>query len=205
MENLIKRYPSLGTVSDEIKKALELIINTYENDGKLLLCGNGGSAADCDHIVGELMKSFKLKRPIDKEMALRLAEYGDDGLHLANVLERGLPAISLCEHNSLSSAYGNDRDAYAVFAQQVLGHGKSGDTLIALTTSGNSKNCVLAAIVAKSLGMNVISITGEGGGKISTLADIAIKLPEHETYLVQELTLPVYHYLCAKTEEHFFG
>ena len=124
---------------------------------------------------------------------------------LSVLLERGLPAISLCEHNSLSTAYANDRDPYAVFAQQLSVLGSHGDTLIVLTTSGNSKNCLYAATVAKAYGINVISITGESGGKISDLADVAIKLPEHETYLVQELTLPLYHYLCAALEKHFFS
>ncbi len=204
MDNLLKRYPALESVKNEISAALEILKSTYTQGGKLLVCGNGGSAADCDHIVGELMKCFKIKRPIKPEFAKKLAEMGEDGQTLASLLEAGLPAISLCEHNSLSTAYANDRDPYAVFAQQLSVLGNEGDTLIALTTSGNSKNCVYAATVARAKGMNVISITGCGGGKISALADVAIKLPEKETYLVQELTLPIYHYLCAELEKHFF-
>lgn len=205
MNELLKRYPALGAAEAEITAAFELLVKTYENGGKLLLCGNGGSAADCDHIVGELMKSFKLKRPIKPEFANCLKNMGDDGVMLTSFLEDGLPAISLCEHNSLSTAYANDRQPYAVFAQQLSVLGNEGDTLIALTTSGNSKNCIYAATVAKAKKINVISITGRGGGRIADLSDVAIRLPESETYLVQELTLPVYHYLCARLEKHFFG
>ena len=205
MEKLLKRYPALTEISDDIEKAVELLTDMYKNGGKLLCCGNGGSASDSEHIVGELMKCFKIKRPIKKELADALAEYGDDGAELAATLEAALPAISLCGHSALSTAYGDDRNAYMVFAQQVNGFGTEGDTLLALTTSGNSKNCLYAAMVAKSKGMKVIGITGAKGGKLSELADICIKVPETETYLVQELTLPVYHYICAKLEEIFFA
>ena len=205
MEKLLKRYPALEAVSEEIRTALSLLTETYKNGGKLLLCGNGGSASDCDHIVGELMKSFKTKRPIAPALKENLESLGEDGVYLAEALEAGLPAISLCEHNSLSTAYANDRAPDAVFAQQLSVLGNAGDTLIALTTSGNSRNCLLAAITAKAKGMNVISITGEGGGKIAGIADVAVRLPEKETYLVQELTLPVYHFLCAELEKHFFN
>lgn len=205
MEKLLKRYPALTEISDDIEKAVELLTDMYKNGGKLLCCGNGGSASDSEHIVGELMKCFKIKRPIKKELADALAEYGNDGAELAATLEAALPAISLCGHSALSTAYGNDRNAYMVFAQQVNGFGCKGDTLLALTTSGNSKNCLYAAMVAKAKGMKVIGITGAKGGKLSELADICIKVPETETYLVQELTLPVYHYICARLEEIFFA
>lgn len=204
MEKLLKRYPALEAVSEEIRTAFSLLKETYENGGKLLLCGNGGSAADCDHIVGELMKSFKAKRPIAPAIKENLENLGEDGVYLAEALEAGLPAISLCEHNSLSTAYANDRAPDAVFAQQLNVLGNKGDALLALTTSGNSRNCVLAAIAAKAKGLKVISITGESGGKIAELSDVTIKLPEKETYLVQELTLPVYHFLCAELEKYFF-
>ena len=205
MTDLISRYPALSKVAGEIESAYELLKNTYESGKKVLLCGNGGSAADCDHIAGELMKSFKIKRPISSALSEKLTAMGQDGVDLASLLEAGLPAISLCEHNSLSTAYANDRNPYAVFAQQLSVLGCEGDTLIALTTSGNSKNCLYAATVAKAKNMNVITVTGALGGKISALADVAIKLPETETYLVQELTLPLYHYLCAELEKYFFG
>ena len=134
-----------------------------------------------------------------------LNSMGEDGQFIAPLLERPMTAISLCEHNSLSTAYGNDRCSDSVFAQQLLGYGNEGDVLLALTTSGNSKNCVYAATLAKAMGIRVVSITGSEGGKIAALSDISIKLPEKETYLVQELTLPIYHYLCAELEDHFFG
>ena len=205
MENLIKRYPILNGVKEEITAAYELLRTTYANGGKLLLCGNGGSAADCDHIVGELMKSFKLKRPISDALASTLNDMGEDGRFVAPLLEKPLTAISLCEHNSLTTAYANDRYPDTVFAQQLLGYGKNGDVLLALTTSGNSKNCIYAATLAKAMGIRVISITGAKGGKITSLSDVSIKLPATETYLVQELTLPIYHHICAKLEKHFFG
>lgn len=205
MEQLLKRYPSLKVVEAEIRNAYETIKNAYKNGGKLLLCGNGGSAADCDHIVGELMKSFKMKRPVSAEFAEKLEGMGQIGAELAPLLERALPAISLCEHNSLTTAYSNDRSPYAVFAQQLFGYGKAGDVLIALTTSGNSKNCLYAATLAKTMGISVITVTGSRGGKISELADVSIKLPETETYLVQELTLPIYHYICAELEKYFYS
>ncbi len=204
MEKLLKRYPELMAVKGEMTDTRNLIIDTYEKGGKLLLCGNGGSAADCEHIAGELMKSFKRKRPIKTELAERLAAFGEDGERLAKTLECGLPAISLCGHPALSTAYANDRDPYMVYAQQINAMGREGDLLIALTTSGNSKNCLYAAMVAKAMGLKVVSITGEGGGKIAELSDICIRLPECETYLVQELTLPLYHYLCAEAEDHFY-
>lgn len=205
MNELLLRYPKLKSAENEIKAALKTLISVYENGGTLFVCGNGGSAADCDHIVGELVKSFKIKRPITAELEEKLINQGELGSSLAVLLERGLPAVSLCEHNSLSTAYANDRDPYAVFAQQLSVLGRKGDALIALTTSGNSQNCLYAATVAKAMGISVISITGENGGKISRIADVAMKLPETETYLVQELTLPVYHYLCAELEKHFFS
>ncbi len=204
MEKLIKRYPALECVKDKMLCARKMIINTYESSGKLLLCGNGGSASDCEHIAGELMKSFKRKRPISSELSEKLAQYGEDGIKLAETLECGLPAISLCGHSALSTAYANDRDPYMVFAQQINAMGAKGDLLITLTTSGNSKNCLFAAMIARAKGMKVISITGESGGKIAALSDICINLPEKETYLVQELTLPLYHYLCAEAEDYFF-
>lgn len=205
MEALIQRHPELSIVRDEITTALELFTAMYEKGGKLLVCGNGGSAADAEHIVGELMKSFRRKRPVSYKMKRCLSAYGADGEELSEKLEEALPAISLCSQNSLSTAYANDKNPYMVFAQMVNGLGKSGDMLLALTTSGNSRNCLLAAYTAKAKGMGVIAITGKKGGDISRIADVCIKIPEHETYLVQELTVPVYHFICDKLEESFFG
>ncbi len=204
MKNLLERYPDLAKVEEKILAARTLIIETYERGNKILLCGNGGSASDCEHIAGELMKSFKRKRPIDKKLAEKLRAQGELGEKLTDTLEAGLPAISLCGHPSLSTAYANDRVPVAVFAQQTSVLGCEGDLLWTMTTSGNSENCLLAATVAKAKGLNVLSITGEGGGRIAKHSDVCIALPEKETYLVQELTLPVYHYLCAEAEDHFF-
>ncbi len=205
MRSLLERYPALLPVRGDIEKALELLTETYRKGGKLLCCGNGGSASDCEHIVGELMKSFKLRRPLNPGFKEKLSQYGDEGAALARTLEGALPAVSLCGHSALSTAYANDRDPYMVFAQQVNGYGNKGDTLLILTTSGNSRNCLYAAYTAKAKDMQIISVTGEGGGRIAGLSDVCIALPERETYLVQELTLPVYHYICAKLEEAFFA
>ena len=205
LDGLIARYPALGAVRAELEGAFGALYGCYLNGGKLLICGNGGSAADSEHIVGELMKSFKMKRPIDGEIAVNLRKMGDCGIALAEKLEGALPAIALCGHTALSTAFGNDKDGFMIFAQQVYGYGNEGDALICLTTSGNSQNCVYAATVARAKGMKVIAVTGEGGGKMREIADICLTLPERETYLVQELTLPVYHWLCAELEAAFFG
>ncbi len=205
MEKLLDRYPALRPLANDIRAAADTLIACYRAGGKLLACGNGGSAADCDHIVGELMKSFKIRRGVAPSLGEALSQYGEDGAFLASTLEEGLPAISLCEHRALSTAFANDRDPVAAFAQQVSVLGRSGDVLIALSTSGNARNCCLAAITARAMGLTVISITGEQGGRLATLADIALRLPERETYLVQELTLPIYHYLCAEIEAAFFA
>lgn len=200
LEQLTARYPALDAVKSEISASFDVLRHCYEGGGKLLCCGNGGSAADSEHIVGELMKSFKKKRPISLELQDELRRYGEEGAALCEKLEGALPAIALTGHSALSTAFANDKDAYMVFAQQVNGYGCPGDVLLALTTSGSSKNCVYAAITAKCKGMKVISVTGEHGGRMKELSDICIRLPETETYLVQELTLPVYHWLCAELE-----
>jgi D-sedoheptulose 7-phosphate isomerase len=205
LDDLIKRYPSLLCVRNELEKTFEAVYSSYMNGGKLLVCGNGGSAADSEHIVGELMKSFRLKRPIDTKVAQELALMGDDGEYIADKLEGALPAIALCSHTALSTAFGNDKDSDITFAQQVYGYGQPNDVLLCLTTSGNSRNCIYAAKVARAKGMSVVSITGEGGGKIKDFSDVCIEVPERETYLVQELTLPVYHWLCAELEEAFWN
>ena len=205
VDNLITRYPKLIAVKNEIIAAYKILEQTYVGGGKVLCCGNGGSCADADHIVGELMKSFKFKRKMPYYLTESFSEFGEIGEKLAANLEGALPAISLNSHNALSSAYINDTDSSTVYAQLLYGFGKSGDTLIALTTSGNSANCLYAAVTAKAMGINVIAMTGQGGGKIAEIADVTIKVPEHETYLVQELHLPIYHCLCAMLEERFFG
>lgn len=200
LDTLISRYPSLDAVKTDIFNVFDILYRSYSANGKLLCCGNGGSAADCEHIVGELMKSFKRPRPLKHELADALKQYGEEGNALCESLEGAYPAISLCGHNALSTAFGNDKDPFMTFAQQVVGYGSKGDVLLSLTTSGNSKNCVYAAITAKSKGMKVVSITGEKGGRMKEFSDICIRVPERETYLVQELTLPIYHWLCAELE-----
>ena len=203
LKDLIKKYPALAACERDIEKACACLVKTYQTGKKLLLCGNGGSAADCEHIVGELMKSFKKKRPIPAEEKAVLCQTAE-GRELAETLERGLQAVSLTSHLSLSTAFANDKQPLAVFAQQLYVLGNTGDTLLCLSTSGNSKNCVLATAVARLKGMSVISLTGEKESALSACSDICIRVPETETYKVQELHLPVYHALCAMLEEEFF-
>ncbi|MDD4774012.1 MAG: SIS domain-containing protein [Eubacteriales bacterium] len=205
IQELIARFPALIPETSSIEAAFELLRKTYRGGGKVLCCGNGGSCADCDHIVGELMKSFKFKRNIDYITKGNLRLYGPEGVELINNLEGALPAVSLCGHNALTTALINDTNPKLTFAQQLYGLAKGGDVLIALTTSGNSENCILAAITAKAMALPVISFTGDDGGKIAEYSDVIIRAPEHETYKVQEYHLPIYHTLCAMLEEEFFG
>jgi D-sedoheptulose 7-phosphate isomerase len=203
---LLERYPNLIFCKADILRAKEALIRCYEKKGKLLLCGNGGSAADCEHIVGELMKGFMSKRPLSstqrEKMSERCEDLRDETL---SKLQNALPAISLTSFNSLNTAFSNDVDADLVFAQSVFGLGKTNDVLIAISTSGNSKNVLEAARVARSIGLKVIALTGRGGGALARIADVTIRVPEDETYRIQELHLPVYHYLCAEIEKYFFG
>lgn len=203
---LLERYPQLSACEQAIKEAYLLLENCYEQDGKVLICGNGGSAADSDHIVGELMKGFTKKRPIDSESRRKLAEsWGEnEGYSLADRLQGALPAISLMQHSALVSAFSNDVDPDMIFAQQAFGYGRPGDVLIGMSTSGNSKNVVNAVKVANAMGLKTIGLTGENGGKLSLLCSAAICVPELETFKIQELHLPVYHALCAMIEETFF-
>ena len=195
---LYERYPQLKGCEDEIAKAFDLLLTCYKNGGKVLTCGNGGSAADAEHIVGELLKKFRNHRDIDSGIAAKLPP------ELVAKLEGALPAVSLVSMSGILTAFANDVAWETAFAQQVYGLGNPGDVLIALSTSGSSANCVNAALVAKAKGLKVVSMTGEGGGKLSTLADAAIRVPESETYKIQELHLPVYHALCAELEEALF-
>jgi len=195
MKELIERYPQLNICKKDIENALSLMIDTYKKGGKILVCGNGGSSADADHIVGELMKGFlKTRKVTDERIPQELREK----------LQGALPAISLSAHASLMTATINDNDADMVFAQQVYGYAKDNDLLIAISTSGNSKNVVNAVKVAKSLGIKTIALTGETGGELKQFADVTICAPSTETYKIQEYHLPIYHYLCAKVEEEFF-
>ena len=196
MNELLNRYPVLSECKADICAAVELIFNTYKAGGKLLLCGNGGSAADCEHIVGELLKGFKSMRKVSDE---RLPQ------EIRQKLQGSLPAISLPSQSAIISAYSNDISPEMVYAQLVYGYAKPEDLVIGLSTSGNSKNVVRAIEVASCLGVKSIAMTGKSGGKLSEIATVAIKAPETETYKVQELHLPIYHYICAEIERRFFG
>lgn len=206
IKELICRHPKLEMVTDELLSAEELLIQTFESGGKLLIAGNGGSAADAEHIVGELMKSFVAKRSISEEYAdkLRLVDK-ELGSELAEKLQGALPAIALVDHVALSTAYLNDVEPLLGFAQQVNGYGVCGDIFLAISTSGNSKNILYACVTAKAKGMKVIGLTGRDGGALKQLCDVCIVVPEEETYKIQELHLPVYHWLCLAVEEHFWS
>lgn len=204
LKDLSLRYPALKESEKDIITAAEIIAETYKNGGKMLLCGNGGSASDCLHIVGELMKEFAIKRPLAEEMKNALKEAGDDG-YIAQNLQKALPAVSLVGTTALESAYANDAAPDLGFAQQVLGLGTAGDVLIGITTSGNSKNVIYAAKTAKAKGIKTVALTGGTGGKIKDIADCAVVVPAKETYKIQEYHLPVYHTLCLALENEFFG
>lgn len=193
-------------VKNEIQKAGEYLINCYEQGKKVLVCGNGGSCSDADHMVAELMKGFEHMRPIGESLKNQLAEIDEErGKYLASKLQTGLPAISLTAHSGLITAVANDTDAHLIYAQQVVGYGTSGDILIAISSSGDSQNVIDAMITAKAKGLTVIGLTGETGGKMKVFCDILINVPEKRTAFVQELHLPVYHTICAMVENHFFG
>ena len=203
---LVERYPKLENVKQDIVDAYLVMEECYEHDGKLLIAGNGGSAADSEHIAGELMKRFKTPRPVPAEFAKKLKEIDSvRGEGLAKNLERGLMAVPLVAHEALTTAYINDVDGLGVFAQQLYGFGRPGDVFLGISTSGNSKNVMSATVVARALGIKVIGLTGAKGGELAEIADVAIKVPETETYMIQELHLPVYHCLCLMLEDRFFG
>lgn len=206
IDELIRRYPALETVRQSIIDAYLLLEDTYTHGGKLLIAGNGGSAADAEHIAGELMKRFKTPRPVSPELSDKLKAIDPErGAKLAKNLECSLMAIPLVAHEALTTAYINDVDGLGVFAQQLFGYGRPGDTFLGISTSGNSENILNAAVVAKALGIRIIALTGQTGGKLAPMADVAIKAPETETYMIQEFHLPIYHCLCLMLEERFFG
>lgn len=204
LETLFNRYPSLTVCREQINTAYNILFDCCVNGGTVFTCGNGGSAADAEHIVGELMKKFVKIRPIDKKVYDNLKNQGETGAKLADILEGAIPAVSLTSHISLSTAFSNDKYPAAVFAQQLYGLGKSGDVLISLSTSGNSENCVYAVLTAKAKGIKTVSLTGEKDSKMSALSDITVKVPECETFKIQEYHLPVYHALCAMLENEMF-
>lgn len=205
IEVLIERYPVLKSTKDQIVNAYLLLEELYENRGKLLIAGNGGSAADADHIVGELMKGFKKQRKVSNEFAKKLIDIDNEkGKELAKKLQNTLSAIALNNHSALTTAYLNDVDGILCYAQQVNGYGKEGDIFLGISTSGNSDNVLYAAITAKAKGMKVIGLIGKDGGELKDISDISIVVPENETYMIQELHMPVYHCLCLMLEDKFF-
>lgn len=203
LDSLFSNYPELCACEAEVRAAVELVLNAFLSGGKLLVCGNGGSAADSEHVVGELMKSFRFKRPIDSAFAEAYRVV--NGVEIPSWLEGTLPAISLVSHTALSTAFGNDEMAVGVFAQQVYGYGESGDVLLAISTSGNSANVVEAAKVARAKGMKVVSLTGSRESALTECSDVCVRVPRDEVFCVQELHLPVYHALCAAVEAELFG
>lgn len=204
-EELFQRYPCLDCVRDDIWKSYEYMKISYENSGKLLVAGNGGSAADSEHIVGELMKGFVKPRKLSEEFATKLKAVDIEmGAELAEKLQGALPAIALVDHVALSTAYLNDVDPLLGFAQQINGYGVEGDVFLAISTSGNSKNILYACTIAKAKGLKVVGLTGKDGGKLKDMSDVSIIVPEKETFKIQELHLPIYHCLCLMLEEKFF-
>lgn len=203
---LVERYSSLESAKNDIVAAYLLLEESYKNGGKLLVAGNGGSAADAEHIVGELMKGFKLPRKPEADFAEKLVEENQElGSVLAENLQGALPAIALDGHPALSTAYMNDCEPLLCFAQQVNGYGKSGDVFLGISTSGNSKNVLYAATTAHAKGMKVIGLTGAKDSKLKDMSDVCIKAPQTETYMIQELHLPIYHCLCLMLEDKFFA
>lgn len=206
LNELIRRYPVLESVRGDIEKAYGILEACYSGGGKLLIAGNGGSAADSEHIVGELMKGFLKRRPATEAFAEALKAVDERrGSFLAGKLQGGLPAIALTNHAALSTAFVNDVDGLLTFAQQVNGYGKPGDVFLGISTSGNAENVVYAAVTAKARGMKVLALTGRDGGTLKGLSDAAIVVPEQETYRIQELHLPIYHALCMMLEERFYA
>ena len=206
LDELIERYPQLEVCKKDIEDAYLLLEEAYDKDHKLLIAGNGGSAADSEHIAGELMKRFKVGRPITKEFADKMIAIDHErGERLVKNLERPLRAVPLTSHIAITTAYMNDADATGVFAQQMLGFGDEGDVFLAISTSGNSENIISACVVAKALGIKIIGLTGEKESKLSEISDICIKVPETETFKIQELHLPVYHALCLMLESNYFN
>ncbi len=206
INELVSRYPSLISCKNDIKATINALIKCYENGGKLLICGNGGSCADADHISGELLKGFLLKRPLSSEQIASMKANNpqiDD--EIISKLQNGLPAIPLHCFAALSTAFANDVDPSLIYAQTVLGLGTENDVIVCISTSGNANNVFAAANTAKALGITVIGLTGEKGGKLKDIADICIRVPENETFKIQELHLPVYHCICAAVEAHFFN
>ena len=205
LDELTERYPSLAAIRTELERAYEVLRECYASGGKLLAAGNGGSCADSEHIVGELMKGFIKSRRLPEELRRRMEEIGgEQGRKLAEGLQGSLPAIALTGHPGLSTAFLNDVDGEMILAQQLCGYGAPGDVFLGISTSGNSSNVDYAVTVAKAKGLKVIGLTGKDGGRLGQRADVAVIVPERETFKIQELHLPIYHVLCLMLEERFF-
>ncbi len=204
-ELLLERYPELEFCRVQLLRAYELLCETMQKNGTIFTCGNGGSAADSEHIVGELLKSFKIPRSIDDSLTAGLREQGSEGEKLAGVLEGGIRAVALTSHPAFSTAYSNDKEPQVVYAQQLSVLAERSDVLIAISTSGNSLNCVYAAVTAKAIGIPVIAMTGQKESRLSELADVCIRVPALQTYQIQEYHLPVYHALCAMLESEKYA
>lgn len=205
LNTLIERYPVLKSCEKDLTEAYCLLRDSYKAGGKLLIAGNGGSAADAEHISGELMKSFKLKRPLPESLVEKLMQiHPEKGVYLSKTLEMPLTAIPLLGNDALNTAYINDVGGPGFFAQQLLGLGNAGDVFLGISTSGNSEDVLYAAVLAKAMDMKVIALTGDNGGKIKQLADVAVCVPETETFMIQELHLPIYHCWCLMLEQYFF-
>lgn len=205
VENFFADHDDLLFMKNDILNACNIILDTYKKGGKLLVCGNGGSCADSDHIVGELMKGFLLKRPLDSVYKDKFREhFGKEGSEVAEKLQGSLPAISLTAHNALSTAYANDVDAMLVYAQQVMGYADKDDIVMGISTSGNAKNVYYALMAAKVKGAKSIALTGRDGGKLSAIADCTLIAPSYETYIIQEYHISIYHFICAFVESEMF-
>lgn len=205
VEDFFARRDDLASLREQILDVVQVLVNAFKNGHKLLLCGNGGSCADCEHIAGELLKGFLLKRPVSQNVMNAMEHnYGENGKMIANKLQQGLPAISLGTHCGAISAFANDVDPELIYAQQVLAYGHKGDVLLGISTSGNAGNVAAAAMTAKSLGLYTIGLTGKDGGKLAELVDAALIMPQMETYRIQEDHLAVYHLLCAMIEYELF-
>lgn len=205
IDEFFGRHADLLPLQETVLQACNMLISAFQNGNKLLLCGNGGSCADCDHIAGEFLKGFLLKRPVNEELKNKMAEqYGETGKDVADKLQQGLPTISLNTHSAAISAFENDVDPELIYAQQVLAYGKPGDVLIGISTSGNAKNVASAVMTANALGLHTIGLTGKDGGKLAQFAEIPLIMPQCETYRIQEDHLAVYHLLCAVVESELF-
>ena len=205
LDELMERYPALSTIRTDIEAAYRALSDCFASGGKLLVCGNGGSAADADHIVGELMKGYLKRRPVPDEVQVRLrAADSTLGPALAEHLQGALPAVNLTAGSALLSAFGNDVRPELAYAQAAFGHGRKGDVLLGISTSGNASNVRSALVVGRAVGMTTIGLTGRGGGAMAGLCDILVAVPASRTFEIQELHLPIYHCLCAMVEDRFF-